>query len=49
MLSSEFFARDVNEVARELVGATLLVAGTGGTIVEVEAYDHDDPAAHGFG
>jgi DNA-3-methyladenine glycosylase len=49
LLSSQFFARDVNEVARELVGATLLVAGTGGTIVEVEAYDHDDPAAHGFG
>ena len=30
------------------VGATLLVDGVGGTIVEVEAYDHDDPAAHGF-
>ncbi len=48
MLSPDFFARDVNEVARELVGATLLVDGVGGTIVEVEAYDHDDPAAHGF-
>ena len=48
MLSRDFFDRDVNEVARELVGATLLVDGVGGTIVEVEAYDHDDPAAHGF-
>jgi DNA-3-methyladenine glycosylase len=42
------FARDVHEVARELIGATLLVDGVGGTIVEVEAYHHEDPAAHGF-
>jgi DNA-3-methyladenine glycosylase len=27
---------------------TLLVDGVGGPIVEVEAYDGDDPAAHGF-
>ena len=43
-----FFARSVHEVAPELVGATLLVDGVGGTIVEVEAYDHEDPAAHGY-
>jgi DNA-3-methyladenine glycosylase len=49
VLPPDFFDRDVNEVARELVGGTLLVDGVGGTIVEVEAYDHDDPAAHGFG
>lgn len=48
MLERRFFARSVHEVAPELVGATLLVAGVGGTIVEVEAYDADDPAAHGF-
>jgi DNA-3-methyladenine glycosylase len=48
VLGPEFFGRDVNEVARELVGATLLVGSVGGRIVEVEAYDHDDPAAHGF-
>jgi DNA-3-methyladenine glycosylase len=43
------FARSVHEVAPELIGATLLVAGAGGRIVEVEAYDQDDPASHGFG
>jgi DNA-3-methyladenine glycosylase len=38
----------VHEVASELVGATLLVAGVGGTIVEVEAYEHTDAASHAF-
>jgi DNA-3-methyladenine glycosylase len=47
-LTREFFARSVHEVAPELIGATLLFAGVGGTIVEVEAYDQDDPASHGF-
>jgi DNA-3-methyladenine glycosylase len=40
--------RSPHEVAPELIGAQLLVDGVGGTIVEVEAYDHEDPAAHGF-
>jgi DNA-3-methyladenine glycosylase len=43
------FRRSVHEVAPELIGAELYVDGVGGTIVEVEAYDHEDPAAHGFG
>ena len=47
-LSREFFARSVHEVAPELIGATLLFDGVGGTIVEVEAYDQDDPASHSF-
>jgi DNA-3-methyladenine glycosylase len=38
----------VHEVARELLGVTLLVAGVGGVIVELEAYDQNDPASHGF-
>lgn len=48
-MSPEFFARSVHEVAPELIGAELYVDGIGGTIVEVEAYDHADPAAHGYG
>ena len=47
-LRRPFFARSVHDVAPELVGATLLVDGVGGRIVEVEAYDHEDPAAHGY-
>ena len=47
-LTREFFARSVHEVVPELIGATLLVDGIGGKIVEVEAYDEDDPASHSF-
>src|SRR6187200_2928188 len=48
-LKRAFFARSVHEVAPDLIGATLLVDGVGGTIVEVEAYESAvDPAAHGF-
>jgi DNA-3-methyladenine glycosylase len=46
MLKRDFFARSVHEVAPELIGATLLVDGVGGRIVEVEAYDQEDPASH---
>jgi DNA-3-methyladenine glycosylase len=47
-LGTDFFARSVHEVAPDLIGVTLLVDGVGGPIVEVEAYDHEDPAAHGY-
>jgi DNA-3-methyladenine glycosylase len=47
-LKRSFFGRSVHEVAPDLIGATLLVDGVGGIIVEVEAYHHTDPAAHSF-
>ncbi|MFD1711841.1 DNA-3-methyladenine glycosylase [Ottowia sp. GY511] len=40
------FAVDSSHLARTLIGATLLVDGVGGTIVETEAYDASEPAAH---
>ena len=48
MLNRDFFARSVHEVAPDLIGATLLVDGVGGRIVEVEAYDQQDPASHAY-
>jgi DNA-3-methyladenine glycosylase len=47
-LKRAFFGRSVHEVAPDLIGATLLVNGVGGVIVEVEAYHHTEPAAHSF-
>ncbi|MGE3140254.1 MAG: DNA-3-methyladenine glycosylase [Thermoleophilia bacterium] len=48
VLGAGFFARPVAEVAPDLVGCTLLVDGVGGTIVETERYQEDDPASHSF-
>jgi DNA-3-methyladenine glycosylase len=48
VIPREFFARSVHEVAPELIGTTFLCDGVGGVIVEAEAYDHEDPAAHGY-
>ena len=48
-LTRAFFSRSVHEVAPDLIGATLLFNGVGGRIVELEAYDHTDPAAHSYG
>jgi DNA-3-methyladenine glycosylase len=47
-LKRAFFGRSVHEIAPALIGATLLVDGVGGIIVEVEAYHHTEPAAHSF-
>ena len=42
------FLAPSEEVARQLIGATLLLDGVGGRIVETEAYDREDPASHSF-
>src|SRR5712671_3919626 len=47
-LKRSFFGRSVHEVAPDLIGATFLVGGVGGIIVEVEAYHHSEPAAHSY-
>lgn len=43
------FNADALEVARRLIGVTLLVDGVGGRIVETEAYDQSDAASHTYG
>ena len=48
-LGEDFYARSVHDVARDLVGCTLLHGGVGGTIVETESYHRDDPACHAYG
>ncbi|MDO5693847.1 MAG: DNA-3-methyladenine glycosylase [Pseudomonadota bacterium] len=48
-LDAADFLPDAALVAHALIGATLLVDGVGGTIVEAEAYDMTDAASHTFG
>lgn len=47
-LGADFFARSVHTVARELIGCRLFYAGVGGTVVETESYERDDPACHAY-
>jgi len=46
LLTTDDFAGAAPQVARALIGATLLVDGVGGVIVETEAYDASEPASH---
>ena len=45
---AELLAGSVHDAAPGLIGWTLLVDGVGGRIVEVEAYDGEDPASHAY-
>ncbi len=47
-LGPDFFDRPPRPVAQDLIGCELLFEGVGGTIVETEAYEADDPACHAF-
>jgi DNA-3-methyladenine glycosylase len=48
-LPVHFFARSVHDVARDLIGCTVMHGPTAGVIVEAESYHVDDPACHAFG
>lgn len=47
-LERDFYDRSVHEVARDLIGCTLLYEGCGGVVVETESYEADDPACHAY-
>ena len=47
-MGADFFDRSVHEVARDLIGCRLFYEGCGGTIVETESYERDDPACHAY-
>jgi DNA-3-methyladenine glycosylase len=47
-VSHAFYARDVQTVARELIGAVVHHGPCSGVIVETEAYHESEPACHAF-
>jgi DNA-3-methyladenine glycosylase len=47
-LPADFYARPVLEVARDLIGCTVVHRGVSGVIVECEAYHEIEPACHAF-
>jgi DNA-3-methyladenine glycosylase len=47
-LDADFYARPVLEVARDLLGCTVLRGEVAGVIVETEAYHESEPACHAF-
>lgn len=48
-LPRSFFERDVDCVARDLIGTAFTFEKVGGVIVETESYDSRDPASHSYG
>jgi DNA-3-methyladenine glycosylase len=48
VLTADFYARPVLEVAHDLVGCIVEHRGVSGRIVETEAYHESEPACHAF-
>lgn len=48
-LPRSFYDRPVLDVARDLLGCTVVHQGCAARIVETEAYHQSEPACHGFG
>jgi DNA-3-methyladenine glycosylase len=48
VLSTDFYARPVLEVAPDLVGCVVSHGDTAGVIVETEAYHESEPACHAY-
>ena len=47
-LGSDFYARSVHDVARDLIGCVVRHGETAGRIVETESYHMEEPACHAY-